>query len=667
MDYDLGRIDYTLCGITYPDALKILPATEQKIQQKFAIGDKNGVLQCLSIKDEEPVVHFKTLPGKPITSVQLPSSIGTNADKIFAASGNEVKGYTRKGKVFLSIETSVSETITSMCVLGSDLILCCGRTVTFYRELKELYSHICDDRVLDAVAFATPNNTRVRILVITANKEAIIIENGQTQKRVYIAAGPTRIIVPLSLHSTEVCAYYGASDGSIGLIFQEETNLSYMCLVNGHGLGSVMCAGWFLNSFGTHLAVGQHDGSIQLYLINTENFLEKPRLKFTYFSGEPVTSVAGGYVGSEEPELLISTFSGRIFGLRPRRLVSAINNLSTDALAVRRSKLETEIARLEKQTVNERDKYQKNTRSMFGGVSAPPLLDIEYEGSNNEQLLATVRCQAGTRRLWLRIRVVSIEETKMEGISVFIYILPTGSPRVARLIKLHLPILPQYSKFENIEVEDAKRSWCQMRISGGFSVAEMTSWLTEILPGELPRPASNIVFARSHSTLGTYLVCRYQRGSAVFKSDNISTIMVMKTVISNCCVKRSIRADISCDVPENACLISFQQIRDRFKFEHEKKKDIEIRKALGSLDLDTNMINDETQPLLCKEYLNILKLSDVNKDESCFEELIDTIEHWYLDWYKLSLKSNYYGNGLTKLKAALKGCQVDEIEQILKP
>lgn len=43
---------------------------------QFAIGDKNGVLQCISIKDEEPVVNFKTLPGKPITSLQLASSIG---------------------------------------------------------------------------------------------------------------------------------------------------------------------------------------------------------------------------------------------------------------------------------------------------------------------------------------------------------------------------------------------------------------------------------------------------------------------------------------------------------------------------------------------------------------------------------------------------------------
>ena len=63
----------------------------------------------------------------------------------------------------------------------------------------------------------------------------------------------------------------------------------------------------------------------------------------------------------------------------------------------------------------------------------------------------------GTRRLWLRIRVISVEETKMEGTWVLIYILPTGSPRVARLIKFHLPILPHYSKYENIEVENAKR------------------------------------------------------------------------------------------------------------------------------------------------------------------------------------------------------------------
>lgn len=38
-----------------------------------------------------------------------------------------------------------------------------------------------------------------------------------------------------------------------------------------------------------------------------------------------------------------------------------------------------EVARLEKQTANEREKYQRNTRSLNAGLSTPPLLDIQYE------------------------------------------------------------------------------------------------------------------------------------------------------------------------------------------------------------------------------------------------------------------------------------------------
>lgn len=34
MDYDLTRIDYILCGITYPDTLKVLPNPGHNAQQK---------------------------------------------------------------------------------------------------------------------------------------------------------------------------------------------------------------------------------------------------------------------------------------------------------------------------------------------------------------------------------------------------------------------------------------------------------------------------------------------------------------------------------------------------------------------------------------------------------------------------------------------------------
>lgn len=60
------------------------------------------------------------------------------------------------------------------------------------------------------------------------------------------------------------------------------------------------------------------------------------------FCGEPVTSVSGGCVGTDENELVVVTFSGRIFALRSRRLVSgvALSNIPHDALTARRIKLE---------------------------------------------------------------------------------------------------------------------------------------------------------------------------------------------------------------------------------------------------------------------------------------------------------------------------------------
>ncbi|XP_059060218.1 Bardet-Biedl syndrome 7 protein homolog [Achroia grisella] len=713
MDYDLSRVDYSICGITFPDTLKILPSSVgAKIQQKFTIGDKNGVLHCLGIKDEEPVVQFKTLPGKPITSVQLASNMGTLTDKVFAASGNEVKGYTRKGKVFLTIETPLTETITSMCVLGVDLILCSGRTVTCYRDLRETHSYICDDRVLDIAAFNTPNNIRIRLLVLIANKGAEILENGYTLAHTAISAGPTRLAVPPSLHVLDVYAFYGAADGSIGLIVYEDSTLTSKCLMEGRGLGAVVCLGWFMGNGGTHLAVGRHDGSIQLYLIDMENIAGKPRLKFTYFCGEPVTSVCGGCVGSEDHELLAATFSGRIFGLRTQRLVigvANINNISQDALTSRRAKLESEVARLEKQTANEREKYQRNTRSLHGGLSAPPLLDIQYElqgatrdgwqevnitsavpldmlfiycnleldlltdnaavlsvcssQSSVKDLLATVRCQAGTRSVWVRMRYTPQTNnpvSRAESVQVLIYALPAAAPRVARLITLRLPVLPYYSLHENMDSENEERSWCQVHVTGSFSVAEITSWLADALPGDLPRPSANVAFARSHTLLRTVLICRYQRGMAIFISDNVTTIAIIKDIISNCSVKKNIRIEISCDIPDNCCVQSFHGIKDQFISEYQTYKDNKLKNAIGALDLDDKIGSDDAA-IVCNDYQRVLNIPEAVLANTHFEELVDTIENWYIDFQTLKLRNGDCTTEGIKLHKALYDCELEQV------
>lgn len=46
--------------------------------------------------------------------MQLAGADGTPSDKIFVASENEVRGYTEKGKLFLSFDTNLTEPISSM-------------------------------------------------------------------------------------------------------------------------------------------------------------------------------------------------------------------------------------------------------------------------------------------------------------------------------------------------------------------------------------------------------------------------------------------------------------------------------------------------------------------------------------------------------------------------
>nr|CAD7403389.1 unnamed protein product [Timema cristinae] len=83
-------------------------------QKLVAVADQDGVLQVFSLKKGEIQLSFKTLPGPGISRLELGGAIGTVQDKIFVSSGNEVRGYTKKGKLFLAFDTNLTEPIKSI-------------------------------------------------------------------------------------------------------------------------------------------------------------------------------------------------------------------------------------------------------------------------------------------------------------------------------------------------------------------------------------------------------------------------------------------------------------------------------------------------------------------------------------------------------------------------
>lgn len=107
-------MDYTIIGVNSNNCVKLLPCEVSGETQKVAVADQDGILQVFSIKKEDVLLHFKTLPGPKCTSLQLAGASGTPHDKIFIATDNEVRGFTKKGKLFLSFDTNLTEPISSM-------------------------------------------------------------------------------------------------------------------------------------------------------------------------------------------------------------------------------------------------------------------------------------------------------------------------------------------------------------------------------------------------------------------------------------------------------------------------------------------------------------------------------------------------------------------------
>ena len=68
----------------------MLPPGHNK-QQKVAVGDSSGVLQCFSIKKGDTVAAFKTLPAAPGVSHITVGKGATQRDKVFVAGGQVVR------------------------------------------------------------------------------------------------------------------------------------------------------------------------------------------------------------------------------------------------------------------------------------------------------------------------------------------------------------------------------------------------------------------------------------------------------------------------------------------------------------------------------------------------------------------------------------------------
>ncbi|XP_064481512.1 Bardet-Biedl syndrome 7 protein homolog [Ornithodoros turicata] len=690
MELELNRVDYLQVDVNSRKCTRLLPAAEPKACQKVVVANEAGVVHCFGIKKGEVQTIFKTLPGAKVTRIQLGGSIGSVQDKIFVSAGSEVYGVTKKGKQFLRFDTNITDTITSMCVCGNNLMVCSDYVYNHYLDCQDTNYYLCSDKINDMIVLPL---TKVKSLIpVLACQDRVVrvLKDSKCQLEIEVP-GPASALALYQndggASGTEIL--YGTSDGQLGLISIENMKVTKVWeLENTEQQGGITCMDSYdiMGDGVKDLIVGRNDGEVQVYICNDT---EMPVLRFSYNCGESITSVQGGVVGNAGyDEILVTTYSGKVFGLSSENLEKRLDPnylLISPEAAQKIFKLREEVEELEQKVARERENYQQSTYSEKGTLSAVPYFNINdsfvlnhndasytlsievqtaidvvmlqsnvpvdlleseknsavvsyspCDPENGNYLLVTYRCQANTSRLEVKVRSIEGQFGSLKA-----YITPRLQPKCCQVRDYRIKPL---SLHRRTHTADDSVPLNVLKLNGSFSLGEMHSWIVLSLPEVAEKTVTedsvSVYFVSAF--LGTVLHCYYRKGEAVFKSDNISTISILKDVLTKEATRKKISLDISCDINDDSIEHVLKLIHPKLEYQLILAKKVQLIDALKELS-----VHEGNTDFLAPEYKGILEdaeqLQKEFKRQPChLERLYGMITDLYIDVYKfkgVSVKS----------------------------
>ncbi|XP_011870374.1 PREDICTED: Bardet-Biedl syndrome 7 protein homolog isoform X2 [Vollenhovia emeryi] len=705
MTLALSRVDYTTVGVTSRGTTIVFPpneATAARQPQKFAVADHDGVVHIYGMKKGELQLSFKSLPGPKIQKMVLGGSIGMVKDKIFIAYASSVKGLTRKGKLFLEFDTSLIDPISAMYVLGPDLAACARDLYHRYRDCKDADSYLAGETLHDVVLL--PGDGNVVYAILACTDCAVRVLHGTSSPTVLrLPSAPTVLSI---YREGEVYSrdrvLVGTVDGRIGLlILQGNKTLRITWLLTSTG-SEITSLDTHQLQDGIDILVGRQDGVVEVYTFPDEDI--SPILRYHYNAGESISTVVGGIIGvANYPEVLVTTYSGRVFGLT----TSPPGLLEAGQSDVGLARLKLEIQQLQEK-LNE----EKESANFMPDPLAPSILAVKHkmalhkedasyslsveldasidniliqsdtpisllETENNSAVvslsacdpregnfvLATYRCQINTNRLEMRLRSIEGQPGTLQ-----IYVTSQVQPKRCRKISVPIYALSLHVRQHEDDNVASSGPFNELKLNGNFTIAEMHAWLSLALPDVPERPhihEGEAVLVYISSFIGTALKCKYKKGSALFLGENISSIIILRDILTKEATKRKIKLDVFCEVADGSISRVLELILPRLSAAYDLSQKIKILNALEEWELQSNPREN-----LCSEYQELLEKeteirSLMAKDTEILNRLHAIITDLYVDWERAKRSRRISGKDATaKLKHALESRDLATILQI---
>ncbi|KAL8206988.1 UNVERIFIED_CONTAM: Bardet-Biedl syndrome 7 protein, partial [Gekko kuhli] len=381
MELSLTRVDYLQVGVTSQKTMKLLPTSGRKAMQKVVIGDQDGVVTCFGIKKGEPVPVFKTLPGEKIARLELGGALNTLQEKIFVASGSEVRGFTKRGKQFLSFDTNLTESIKAMYISGADLFLCASYIYNHYCDCKDQHYYLSGDKINDVLCLPVEKLSCITPVLACQDRVLRVLQGSDLLYEMEVP-GPPSVLALNEGNGGDAGeeVLFGTSDGKIGLVqISAVSPTEKWKIENEKKRGGILCMDSFdiVGDGVKELLIGRDDGILEIY--NFEN-ANSPVLRHEYAFSESVTSVQGGCVGKEGyDEIITSTYSGWVSGLTTEPVrrecgsgdeVKMSHEMQNKILSLR-----NDLEHLQVKVLEEREKYQLNSQSSTA-ISTVPMFSI---------------------------------------------------------------------------------------------------------------------------------------------------------------------------------------------------------------------------------------------------------------------------------------------------
>ena len=636
MNLRYKRNEINVVGANKRGCLRVMPMGK-KSRQKIVVGDQTGVVTMFGLgKHHDCKVDFTTpKAAKPVSAVDL------FEDQVFAAVGERVNAFTRKGKPFFALDTTLSEPINHLRI-STPFIFIGGEYVqTNFREAEELGFLMAPDKI-NSMLISPPTTDGCDVFlachdrtVRSARKTALLkqADCDSPVNSLQWHRGPQAPVI--------ICGTLGGSIGGFEVDADAAFTRKFVAApATHHSAVTALSVADFTQDGLADVAVGRDDGGVELHSFE----LNPDGVPVKAWRGELnefVTSLEHGFITTtEREEMCVCTYSGKVVSFAPhagdptvpQALSGAQQPLPMsvqqqapvamrdgapvdESVSVARAKMsetQHEIKQLEETLQKRKTEYAqmlgetatpgaavKAIAATFSvrdklflsedgvvtmsveldtnmeSVSVATELDLELIDQSggdilvcvtnrelvrsNFKVLALYRTTTSCTRLETRFR-------PHEGQSgdVDLIVTARGNPKTAQKVVFYLPPLCLHRRLQDeqaaIQASLSDPTLSTLTIRGGFTGKQIHSWLYKCffdVSEILTRNDWPIRVAYEHAYVGTVLVLEYEEGSVSCRSQNISSLVLVKNFITRQATesKVQLQIDISVQPPSVARML----------------------------------------------------------------------------------------------------------------